>query len=255
MQTRNPAALAADPTYVLPTRPPTPPRLVEIQAPPSPSDVAAEFTRACRRGGAVAKALGARFTAATENLRVFTTELRSRLEALDGVVAEATRAQIKGALRGAFDVLDWCDVAQGDLLAQTQRAAAGAEPIDVLALCADLGEQEQRPDRPVHVHGVAGAVWWGEAEALVGAVRAGLRLASERAVGQGARGIEVRETAQAVLVEILANGDAGPVAPESVAAFRRAVAAIGASVLPTALGVGVPGLVIELRKHATGSDG
>jgi len=246
MQTRNPQTLAADPTYVLPTRPPTPPRLVEV-APPL-SDVAADFGRACRRGGEVAKALGTRFVAASENLRVFTTELRSRLEELDGAVAEATRAQIKGALRGAFDVLDWCDVAQGDLLAQSQRAAAGAEPIHVLAMCEELAAQEHRADRPVHVAGVAGAVWWGAAEGLATALRGALRLASERALGQGARSIEVRETAQAVFVEFRANGDAGPVAPESVDAFRRAVAAVGAAVLPTALGIGAPGLVVALPK-------
>jgi hypothetical protein len=252
MPTRNPAVLAADPTYVLPTRPPTPPRRVEIE--PPPADVAADFSRVCRRGGEVAKTLGARFVAAAENLRVFTTELRRRLDDLDGVVAEATRAQIKGALRGAFDVLDWCEVAQSDLLAQSQRAAAGAEPIDVLALCEELAAQEQRNGRPVHVSGVAGATWWGSADGLATALRAALRLATERAIGAGARTIEVKETSHAIAVEIRANGDAGPVAPESVVAFRRAVAAIGAAVLPTALGIGVAALVVNLPKSAAAAD-
>jgi hypothetical protein len=89
-------------------------------------------------------------------------------------------------------------------------------------------------------------VWWGAAEGLATALRGALRLASERALGQGARSIEVCETAQAVFVEFRANGDAGPVAPESVESFRRAVAALGAAVLPTALGVGAPGLVVAL---------
>ncbi|MFN9704182.1 MAG: hypothetical protein ACK595_05090 [Planctomycetota bacterium] len=250
MPTRNPEVLATDPTYVLPTRPPTPPRLVEI-APPSP-DAAADFARVCRRGGAVAKALGARFVAAAENLRVFTAELRSRLGELDGAIAEATRAQIKGALRGAFDVLDWCDVAHDDLLAQSRRAAGGEEPIDVLVLCEEVAGPEARAERPVHVHGVAGAIWWGEAEALATAVRGALRLASERALGSGARSIEVRETAQAVFVEVCANGDCGPVAAESVVAFRRAAAAIGARVLPTGLGAAAPGLVLALPKSTAG---
>jgi hypothetical protein len=121
-----------------------------------------------------------------------------------------------------------------------------------LALCEDIADQEARPERPAHVAGVAGAIWWGEAETLATAVRGALRLASERALGSGARSIEVRETAQAVFVEVCASGDCGPVAAESVVAFRRAAGAIGARVLPTGLGAAAPGLVLALPKSPAG---
>lgn len=245
MLTRSePSPAAVNAPYVLPTRTPPAARPADLVVVAPDPHAGSAF----RRGSEVAKALGERFLGAAENQRVFAAELRQRLEAVDAAIPEATRAQLKGLLRAAIDVLGWCDAAQDDLLDQSRRAAAGAEPIDVAALCADVASADADPTRPVHVLAGAAPTWWGHAAPLAAAVRAALQLVSERAPGRGARSIDVSETSAAVLVEFAAAGEAEDVDPAAVARFRRAAAAVGAAVLPTALGAAAPGLVLSLPK-------
>lgn len=233
------------PNYVLPSKAPLPAarHAGEFVVVSPQRDLDAAF----RRGGDVAKALGERFLAAAENHRVFLDELRQRLLALDAAVADATRAQIKGALHGVLDVLGWCDAAESDVVANARLAAVGAEPIDVAALCGDIAQQAATPDRPIYVRGGTSAAWWGPAAGLADAVRQALALVAERTQSSGARSLEVRETPAGVQIECLAAGEPGDgVEPASIARFRRAVGAIGASVQPTAQGAGAAGFVLVL---------
>ena len=62
------------------------------------------------QGGRVARPLGDRFLMLAECQRQFLGELRSRLEALDGAIAEDARARLKGSLREALGVLE-CEIA------------------------------------------------------------------------------------------------------------------------------------------------
>ena len=112
--------------YVLPA----PPRGTgEIVVVAPPGDGASSLSR----GAEVARRLGARFTALGESQQLFLGELRERIVAIDGVVAEASRAQLKGALGELLAVLDWCDAVQLDALQEAARAADGEEPIDLAA--------------------------------------------------------------------------------------------------------------------------
>lgn len=209
-----------------------------------------DLDAAFRRGGDVAKALGQRFLSAAENHRVFAEELRARLTALDAGIAEASRAQIKGALAAVLDVLGWCEAAEGDVLAEARLAAAGAEPIDVAALCEEIAQQASTPDRPIYVRGGTSAAWWGEATSLAEAIRQGLALVAERTQTAAARSIEVREDATSIRIECVAAGEPGDgVEPSTVTRFRRAVAAVHATVEPTRQGVGAAGFVLVLPKR------
>jgi len=242
------APATASANYVLPAKAP-------MQAPRTTGELVVvspqrDLDSAFRRGGDVAKALGERFLAAAENHRVFLDELRSRLQALDAGIADATRAQIKGALQGVLDVFGWCDAAEADVSANARLAASGAEPIDVAALCDDVAQQHATPDRPIYVRGGTSAAWWGPAAALAEAVRQALAIVAERTQGAGARSLEVRETSDGVQIECAAAGEPGDgVETASVVRFRRAVGAIGAAVLPAAQGIGSAALVIALPKR------
>ncbi|MBM3973276.1 MAG: hypothetical protein FJ301_04160 [Planctomycetes bacterium] len=234
--------------YVLPAKAPlAAPRLAGDRAVVSPQR---DLNAAFRRGSDVAKALGERFLAAAENHRVFLDELRQRIQALDGAIAEATRAQIKGALHGVLDILGWCDAAEGDVLANARLAATGAEPIDVAALCEEVAQQHTTSDRPIYVHGSTSVAWWGSAAALAETVRQALALVAERTQSAGARSLEVRETPAGVQIECAAAGAPGyGVESASVDRFRRAVGATGGAVLPGAQGAGSAALVIALPKR------
>lgn len=243
-----PAATAIPANYVLPAKPPlvAPRPAGELVVVSPQRDLDAAF----RRGGEVAKAVGERFLAAAENHRVFLDELRGRLQALDGAIAEATRAQIKGALQGVLDVLGWCDAAEGDVMANARLAATGAEPIDVAALCEEIAQQNATPDRPIYVRGTTSAAWWGSAAALAETVRHALALVAERTQSAGARSLEVRETPAGVQIECAAAGEPGDgVETATVTRFRRAIAAIGAAVSPAPQGIGSAALVIALPKR------
>jgi hypothetical protein len=252
MLTRESTANAVPaPDYVLPAAAPI--------AAPRQAGHAGEFVvvspqrdldAAFRRGGEVAKALGQRFLAAAENHRVFAEELRARLSALDAGIADASRAQIKGALHAVLDVLGWCEAAEGDVMAEARMAAAGAEPIDVAALCDEVAQQAATPDRPIYVRGGTTAAWWGDAARLAEAVRQGLAIVAERTQSTSARSLEVREDAGGIRIECVAAGEPGDgVEAATVARFRRAVAAIQATVEPTRQGVGAAGFVLVLPKR------
>ena len=199
------------------------------------------------RGGHVARALGTRFGAFADCQQQFLGELRTRLETLDAAIAEDARARLKGALRGALDVLDWCDAVQVDLANESGWAAAGLEPLDLVALCRDVAAEVDPHVGEVRVTGQLPQPWWGDAAAVAEAVRRGLRLVSERIGGTGFREVEIGTDAQAPWVRIAGYGEPGDgVEADTVAAFRQAAGQLAARVTPDPLGPGGAALVLHL---------
>ena len=230
-------SLAAE--YVLPSPPRGASELVVVPT-------RAEPFAGLRRGGDVARAIGDRFVALTECQQQFLAELRERLGTLDAAIAEDSRARLKGALRDAFHVLDWCDAVQSDLQTDGRRAAAGAEPIDVAALCGEVAAATGAGDA-VQVAGRLPGRWWGEASALATVLDLGLRLVSERTGGLGRRFLELGGDGEQPTVRIVSYADpAEGVDPASVRRFRQAVERLGARVVPDALGPGGSGFLLLL---------
>ncbi len=200
-----------------------------------------------RRGAESAQQLGRRFAMQVENVQLLLGELRDRIQELDTSIAEASRAQLKGAVRDLVAVLDWADVAQADLQRETSLAATGIEPIDVGALCHEVAARVAVPEQPIYVTGAAQGPWWGNAADLATLVREALALVGERTQGAGARSLEVQEDQGVVRLAIRSAGDpADGIEAESVARFRRAAEQVGALVLPDALGIGGSGMSLEL---------
>ena len=200
-----------------------------------------------RRGSDVARTLGDRFLALVETQQIFAAELRERLLGLDQSIAEAPRAQWKGAVRDLLGVLDWGDAVHADLLQEARLAATGAEPIAVEDLCQEVAAHVQTATQPVFVRGQTSRAWWGAAPALAELVRQALGLVGERTSGIGARSVEISEAQGCVAIAISGVGEpADAVEADSVARFRRAVEQIGAVVRPDGMGPGGAGLRLEL---------
>lgn len=76
-------------------------------------------------GADTAGALAVRVECEGEILGLLLGEVRERLERLDGATAEASRAQLKGAVRELSAVVAWCDAVQRELLAEARRGLTG----------------------------------------------------------------------------------------------------------------------------------
>lgn len=203
------------------------------------------------RGGAVAHALGDRFLALAECQQQFLTELRARLEALDGAIAEDARARLKGALGSAMEVLDWCDAVQSDLATESGWAAAGMEPLDLAEVCRSVAAERSAHRGDLRVDGHVVRPWWGEAAQLVVTLRHGLELISERIGGKGLRVIEVAADESGHRIRIAGYGEPGDgVDPTTVRAFRQAVERLQGRVTPDALGPGAAAFVLHLPARA-----
>lgn len=229
---------AAD--YVLPARPRGNGEIVVV--PPSH-----DGRSALRRGGDVARTIGARLAALAEGQRLFLDEVRERLGALDVAIADSSRAQLKGAVRELVSVLDWCDAVQADLQQEAADAARGAEPIDVAALAEDVVVPAVGLDRPVLVRGHGESRYWGEAVLVADLLQRGIELLAERAQGAGAIGVEVVHAGDALRLRFEAIGEpADGLDPATVRRFRQAVDALAGVVLPGELGIGANACVVEL---------
>lgn len=226
--------------YVLPARPRGNGEIVVV--PPS-----TDSRNALRRGGDVARTIGARLLALAEGQRLFLDEVRERLGALDVAIADSSRAQLKGAVRELVSVLDWCDAVQVDLLQEAGDAARGAEPIDVAALAEDVVVPAIGLDRPVLVRGHGESRYWGPAVLVADLLQRGIELLAERAQGPGAIAVEAVHAGDALRLQFEAIGEpADGLDPATVRRFRQAVDALAGVVLPGELGVGGSACVVEL---------
>jgi hypothetical protein len=225
--------------YVLPTRPRPAGEVVVVA---DHRDVGASL----RRGSEVARQLGERFLAMAESHELLAAELRARLESLDGAITEASRAQLKGAVRDVLAVLEWSDAVNADLVREGRLAAEGKEAIDVTDLCTAVASEHQTPEQPIHIGGQC-LPWWGSAPLLAEALGLAIDLVGERSQGVGARSVEVANEVGQVLITIRASGEpADRVDPATIERFRRAAAELGASVSPDATGLGGTGIVLQL---------
>ena len=206
-----------------------------------------DATAALRRGGEVARTLGDRFLALAESQQLFFVELRERLSALDTIIAEASRAQLKGAVKELAAVLDWCDVVQRDLVHEARLASSGAEPLEVAELCEEIAAKHRASGRQVLVAGRLAAPWWGEATALAESLEQSLAVLIERTQGMGSILFELATEAGLPRVRCYSDGDPQDgLDPSTVRRFRAATEAVGVVVRPDPRGAGAPGLVLEL---------
>jgi hypothetical protein len=227
----------ADP-YVLPAARRPPAEVIVVQ----PVQGAALM-----RGGDVARALGDRFSSLAECQQQFLGELRERLEAIDSAAADDSRARLKGSLREALRVLDWCDAVQSDLANDSRRAATGFEPIRLADIARLVAAEPTEHDGVIHVAGEAVNPWWGSAVELAELIRLGLTAVSERTGGTGSRVVEVGSIDGAPWIRIAGAGEPGRgLAPATLERFRRSADQLGARVVPDVLGPGGAGLVLHL---------
>lgn len=204
-----------------------------------------------RRGSEVAQRLGDRFLAQAEVHQILTAEVRERLTALDAAIPEASRAQLKGAVRDLLGVLEWCESVQADLVSEGRMAADGAEPVDVADLCALVGLDRETEEQPVLVTGQA-PPWWGPAPLLAETIGLALDLVGERTQSMGARSIEISGAERQLQVAIRCAGEPSDgVTPGLVDRFRRCAAELRAKVRPDELGPGAASIVLELPSSAS----
>lgn len=197
--------------------------------------------------GAVARGLGQRFATQAQSLELLLTEVRERLANLDALIVEGSRAQLKGAVREVVNVVDWCDALQADFAGETDKAAQGLEPIDLVDLCRQQATSLQGPDDPITVAVKNHVIYWGDQAKLAKLIRNGLMLVAERTGGLGLRCVEVAAMQGASTVRIFSRGEPqGDLDPDVVDLFRRAVEKVGATVLPDELGPGGAGFVLRL---------
>lgn len=229
---------AAD--YVLPARPRGNGEIVVV-----PTSV--DRLSALRRGGEVARTIGARVAVLAEGQRLFLDEVHERLAALDGAIADSSRAQLKGAVRELVAVLGWCDAVQTDLVREAEAAARGAEPIDVATLAEEVVVPALGLDRPVLVRGHGAGSYLGEAVLVADLLQRGIELLAERAQGPGAIAVEVVHTGLALRLRFDAVGEPSDgLDPATVRRFRHAVDALAGVVLPGELGTGANACLVEL---------
>ncbi len=223
--------------YVLPKRP-RPAAVVVV--PPGPSELG-------DRGGEAARTLGGHFQLLAETQGMFLAEIRERLEALDGTIAEATKAQMKGAVRELLGVIEWCDTLQADLQADCERATGGQLPIDLGLLLEEVAGRERAAGHEVLVRGSFPLPWWGARAPLSRLLETALQLVAERTNGHGPRCLELSEVGGAPCLRVAGHGDPHEgLEPTTIARFRTLVDQVGASVRPDALGPGGVGMLIQL---------
>jgi hypothetical protein len=240
--------MSHDPSLILPTVSaeyvlPTPPRHAgDVLIVPMRQEADARL----QRGGEVARSLGEHFSLLAETQQLALSELRDRLAWLDGAVADASRAQLKGAIQEVRAVLDWCDAMQAELVADCQRAARGWERIDSSAMAQAVAAAARSPECEVLALGSAPS-WWGDGSLLARLLQEALGLVLERTQGNGVRVIEVSESDGAPCFNIYSRGEpSDSVDPRSVQRFRGLVARLGAHVAAGSLGVGGAGMRIRL---------
>jgi len=228
--------------YVLPA----PPRGALAPLVTSPE----ESTTPSSGGGEVARAIGARLGAQVDSLDMFLAELRDRLEQLDHAIAEDSRAQLKGAVREIGHVVDWWEASQQALRADSARAAAGEEPVDLVALSEQVAAAVAGAE-PVTVLVHQPVTCWGHRARFRELLTEALALVSARTNQRGLRCIELEWREGAPSVRVCSRGEpGGDIAPELVERFRSAAARSGAVVEPDGHGVGGAGLVLRLEAAA-----
>ncbi|MCB9876451.1 MAG: hypothetical protein H6835_02525 [Planctomycetes bacterium] len=201
------------------------------------------------RGQQVAMAFGQRMVQQSEGMQVLLEQVRERLDGLDSTIAEASRAQLKGAVRELGSMLEWCAAAQRELFEEGSRACEGCEPVDVVSLCREVAASHDDPSAPTSVHAEGSVTWWGRAIELHDLLDLAMVLVAERTRGSGARHLDVACTTDGVRVKVHGFGEpSDTVEAVDVARFRRAADELGVSVSPGVFGAGGAGMVLHLPR-------
>lgn len=200
--------------------------------------------------GGVATAIGARMQVQVESFDGLLAEVRSRLERLDAAIAEDSRAQLKGAVREVGEVVDWCHALQESLRAETARAVAGEEPLDLPALCQQVVAVCDAA-APVHVIAHRPVTCWGKRAPTRSLIERALDLVAARTGGRGLRCLEIDWQDDVPVLRVRSQGEpGGDLRPEVVSAFRDAAARAGAVVAPDEHGPGGAGLLLRFVQSA-----
>jgi len=195
----------------------------------------------------VARAIGARFHVQADSLDLFLTELRDRLEQLDGAIAEDSRAQLKGAVREIGNVVEWCQAVQRELATESQRAENGEEPIDLVGLCEQIATSRQEMTEPISVVPRQAASCWGERGRIAHVLHRALDLVWARTSQRGLRCLEVDWQDAVPCVRVRSRGEpTDELDPDLVDAFRAAASSAGVAVVPDEQGPGGAGMVLRL---------
>lgn len=200
-----------------------------------------------QRHAEAASMLGKRMATMSGCQEQFLGELRTRLLHLDEAIAEAPRAQLKGALRGVLEVLDWCDEVQAQMAKEAEFAGQGWMPLDLGTLCSSLAQE-----LPEVLAAPAGrTAWWGDGRLVDELLRSAITLLHERMGGKGRVLLEATESPAGPVLSLQGSGDAiDAVEPGSADRFRRLADRLGARVQPGPLGVGSAALTIYLPNLA-----
>lgn len=227
--------------YVLPA-PPRGRATLLVSRPGAEADDALEL--------AALRATGNRMQVLIECQQQFFAELRAVLAEVDGGVHDEPRARIKRQVAQVGEILDWCDRVQDDLLAESQRAAAGCEPVDLAAALQEAaagGREELLPT--IHVAGQAPTPWWGSRRQLAQALHLALQVVAARIGGAGALQLELCERDAEHTIRVLGLGEPREFADAAMGRdFRAAVEAVGITVSPDELGAGGSGLLLHLPR-------
>ncbi|MFM1873655.1 MAG: hypothetical protein RL398_3077 [Planctomycetota bacterium] len=196
-----------------------------------------------QRHAEAAAMLGRRMAMFGECQQQFLAELRQRLSELDDSIPEASRAQLKGSLRAALDVLDWCDEVQSDQVREAEFAGRGWLPLDLGALCSGLANE--LPEVLAMPSGRSS--WWGDGRLLDELLRTGIALLQERMGGKGRVVLEAAESSIGPVVALHGSADAiDEVEPATVERFRGLADRLGARIVPGPLGPGSAALQLYL---------
>lgn len=200
-----------------------------------------------RATATTARAFGTRMQSQAESLELLFGELRSRIDVLDASIADASAAQLKGAVRQLGEVLEWCEAVQQDLRDEAAAAVAGREPVDLGELCR---RQAANAALTVAIDVCADddvVCWAGRAECAVLIDRA-IALVHARGGAAAPIRVDVSWQDQAACVAIRGLGDAVvDELPEGLAeAFRSMADFVGATVTPDDRGPRVAGLALRL---------
>ncbi len=208
-----------------------------------------------RREAAGTQQLGMRLLAQVESQDLLFGELRQTIAAIERQAATGEQTELIGLARTAQEVLSWCDAVLLELEAEGNRAASGAQAIDLLDLVQDTLHDLTRDGRQrvTYVGGHANCAVWASVPALGLVVRLALELMETRVGGSGGIHIEVGDDATGHFVRVEGIGEiTGEPTAERLVEFREAVDAAGMRVVPDERSKGRSGLELRFTDAARG---
>jgi hypothetical protein len=232
-----PAATAHSGGYVLPKPARPANEFVLPGARPMPRALAAE----------VARAIGHRTSALLECQARLLDELRQGIGEIDADLGDATRARLRGLVKNASSVLDWCGAVQADLARESAWAARGLQPIELQGFLRELQGSAGAAGTALQLRAEREVTWWGDGARLGEVMVSALDLVRARVGGSPSALIELQEAGPGCAIRVAGLGAvAAEIDAALVESFRHAVALLGARVTPDPRGPAGTGFVLQL---------